>query len=82
MISNSLNVDYSLVSQTMPESVDNEVLPVGSDMSNFLPSKRSFKMACLNINSLVNHADELRAVLAEFSFDILVINAKPNLTDP
>ena len=66
----------------MPESVDNEVLPVGSDMSNFLPSKRGFKMACLNINSLVKHADELTAVLAEFSFDILVINAKPNLTDP
>ena len=39
-------------------------------------------MACLNINSLVKHADELTAVLAEFSFDILVINAKPNLTDP
>ena len=82
MISNYLNVDYSLVSQTMPESVDNEVLPVGSDMSNFLLSKRGFKMACLNINSLVKHADELRAVLAEFSFDILVINAKPNLTNP
>ena len=57
----------------MPESVDNEVLPGGSDMSNFLPSKRGFKMACLNINSLVKHVDELRAVLAEFSFHILVI---------
>ncbi|CAH3032029.1 unnamed protein product, partial [Porites evermanni] len=62
------------VSQTMPESVDNEVLPGSSgpsNMSNFLPSKRGFKMGCLNFNSLVKHVDELRALLAEFSFDIL-----------
>lgn len=82
---NFTNVDYSLVSQTMPVSVDNEVLPGSSgpsNMSNFLPSKRGFKMGCLNFNSLVKHVDELRALLAEFSFDILVINAKPNLTNP
>ena len=31
-------------------------------------------MACLNIDSLVKHVDELRVFLAEFSFDILAIN--------
>ena len=43
-------------------------------MPNFLPAKRGFKMACLNINSLVKHVDELRVLLAEFSIDILAIN--------
>ena len=31
-------------------------------------------MACLNIDSLVKHVDELRVFLAEFSFGILAIN--------
>ena len=31
-------------------------------------------MACLNINGLAKHFDELRVLLAEFSFDILGIN--------
>ena len=31
-------------------------------------------MACLNINNLVKHFDELRVFLAEFSFNILAIN--------
>ena len=43
---------------------------VNRDMSNFLPAKRGFKMACLYINSLVKHVGELRVLLlAEFSFD-------------
>ena len=31
-------------------------------------------MACLNINNLVKHFDELRVFLAEFSFNILAID--------
>lgn len=69
--------DNSLVSLTLPESVENEVHAVNSSLSNassFLPAKRGFKMACLNINSLVKHIDELRVLLSEFSVDILAIN--------
>ena len=43
-------------------------------MSNFLPARHGFKMACLNINRLVKHDEELRVLLAEFSIDILAIN--------
>ena len=67
----------SLDSLTLPESVENEVHAVSSSLSNassFLPAKRGFKMACLNINSLVKHVDELRVLLSEFSVDILAIN--------
>ena len=32
------------------------------DMSNFLPAKRGFKMACLYINSLIKHVGELRVL--------------------
>ena len=72
-----MNVNNSLVSQTLPESVDNAV-PSGISglfyVTNFLPAKHGFKMACLNINSLVKHVDELRVLLAEFSIHILAIN--------
>ena len=43
-----MNVDYPLVSQTLPELVDSEVDSGSSgpsNMSNFLPAKRGFKMA-------------------------------------
>ena len=86
-----MNVDNSLVSQTLPESVQNEVHSGSSglsnvqkflvsketflsNVSNLLPAKRGFKMACWNINSLIKHVDELRVLLAEFSIDILQIN--------
>ena len=74
---NDDNADNSLVSLTLPESVENEVHAVNSSLSNassFLPAKRGFKMACLNIYSLVKHIDELRVLLSEFSVDILAIN--------
>jgi len=38
-------------------------------------------MACLNINSLVKHVDELRVSLVEFSFDILAIINETNLEE-
>ena len=45
-----------------------------SDSCTFLPSKRGFKMASLNITSLPKHIDELRVFLAASTIDILAIN--------
>ena len=39
-----------------------------------VPKGRHFKMACLNINSLTKHIDELRNVLSNQCVDILAIN--------
>ena len=79
-----MNVDYPLVSQTLPELVDNEVhwgSSGPSNMSNFLPAKRGFKTACLNINSLVKYVDELRvSFLLSFHFIFWQL-MKPNLTN-
>ena len=51
---NSMDVDHSLVSHTLPESGENGV-HLGSSglskiMSNFLPAQRGFNMACFNID--------------------------------
>ncbi|XP_066020848.1 uncharacterized protein [Pocillopora verrucosa] len=40
----------------------------------FLPPKRGFKLASLNINSLSVHIDELRILLSDRPIDILAIN--------
>ena len=40
----------------------------------FIPSKRGFKLASLNINSLSAHIDELRILLSDRPIDILAIN--------
>lgn len=39
-----------------------------------VPIRRGFKMACLSINSLTKHIDELRVVLSNQCVDILAIN--------
>ena len=39
-----------------------------------VPKGRGFKMACLNINSLTKHIDELRIVPSNQRVDILAIN--------
>ena len=39
-----------------------------------LPTKRGFKIAALNVNSLSAHIDEIRILLAENLLDILAIN--------
>ena len=45
------------------------------DTYEFLPSKkRVFKLASLNINSLLAHIEELRVLLADLSIEVLVIN--------
>ena len=40
----------------------------------FVPSKRGFKIACLNTRSLSAHIDELRILLADSPIDVLAIN--------
>ena len=42
--------------------------------NNFLPTKRGFKMAYLNITSLTKHIDELRFLLANYPLDVISIN--------
>ena len=42
--------------------------------NNFLPTKRVFKMASLNITSLTKHIDELRILLASYPLDVISIN--------
>ena len=45
-----------------------------SDSFLFVPSKRGFKIACLNVRSLLAHIDELRTLLADRPIDVLAIN--------
>ena len=42
--------------------------------NSFLPTKRGFKMASLNITSLTKHIDELRILLANYPLDVISIN--------
>ena len=42
--------------------------------NNFLPTKRGFKMASLNITSLTKHIDELKILLAIYPLDVISIN--------
>ena len=44
------------------------------DTYEFRPSKRGFKLAALNINSLTAHIEELRVLLADRPIDVLAIN--------
>ena len=45
-----------------------------NDSVSFLPTTRGFKMASLNVTSLLKHLDELRILLAGNSIDVLAIN--------
>ena len=45
-----------------------------SDSFLFVPSKRGFKIACLNVRSLLAHINELRILLADRPIDVLAIN--------
>lgn len=42
--------------------------------NNFLPTKRGFKMASLNITSLTKDINELRTLLANYPLDVISIN--------
>ena len=45
-----------------------------NNISDFIPSRRGFRIAHLNINSLTKHIDELRTLLFDYSIDIISIN--------
>ena len=45
-----------------------------NSISDFIPSRRGFRKAHLNINSLTKHIDELRILLFDYSVDIISIN--------
>ena len=42
--------------------------------NNFLPTKRGFKMASLNITSLTKHIDELRNLFANYPSAVMSTN--------
>ena len=42
--------------------------------NNFLPTKRGFKMASLNITRLTKNIYELRILLANYPLDVISIN--------
>ena len=46
----------------------------GKDPTKILPTMRGLKLACLNINKLTTHIDELRIFLANNDLDVLAIN--------
>ena len=55
--------------------IDEVTKATPSDLTNnFLPTKRGFKMASLNVTSLTKHIDELRILLANYPLDVLSIN--------
>ena len=43
-------------------------------LPNSLPANRGFKIASLNVNSLIKHIDDLRIFLADNPVDVLAIN--------
>ena len=45
-----------------------------NSISDFIPSRRGFRKAHLNINSLTKYIDELRILLFDYSIDIISIN--------
>ena len=66
----------TLPSESTNESTNNGTLHSSNakESSSFLPTKRSFKLASLNITSLPKHIDELRVFLADKPVDALSIN--------
>ena len=48
---------------------------------HFLPRKRGFKLAALNVNKLSTHIDELKILLGENSIDVLAIKLDDSISD-
>ena len=44
------------------------------DSTPLLPIMREFKMASLNVTSLIKHVDELRIILSSNPLDVIFIN--------
>ena len=47
---------------------------ISNDQNLFLPNTSGFKLASLNVTSLLKHIDELRILLANNMIDVLAIN--------
>ena len=45
-----------------------------NNISDFIPSRRGFRIAQLKINILTKHIDELRILLFDYSVDTISIN--------
>ena len=73
------------INESNTATVDNkQTNDVISEPMNFLPNKRGFKLAFLNITSLIKHLDELRVLLVDSPVDVLAINETrldSNITD-
>ena len=82
-----MNAEFTdYVSSEIP-TIENENTEYVNDQSNeipsaksvnfsyhFLPRKRGFKLAALNVNKLSTHIDELKILLGENPIDVLAIN--------
>ena len=73
---NAVSPSVSTFSNDSVSVIDN------STINCFIPKKRGFKLASLNINKLSTHIDEVRILLAEKNFDVLAIQeTKLNMSD-
>ena len=57
-----------------PQHSQNRSNPTKVHIDPIVPRTRGFKLACLNITSLVKHIDELRVLMIDQTPDILAIN--------
>lgn len=61
--------------EPLNESISNDTFSTNPEtLFEFLPTKRGFKLASLNITSLPRHIDELRVLLVNCPVDVLSIN--------
>ena len=65
--SNALPGESVTVTDNQPNSPINQSAPT-------IPIMRGFKLASLNVTSIIKHIDELRVLLVDHSIDVLAIN--------
>jgi exonuclease III len=53
-----------------PTLTDNNI----SSTLNFFANIKGFKIACINVNSLMKHIDEIRFILTSTTLEVLAIN--------
>ena len=72
------------INESNTATVDNkQTNDVISEPKNFLPNKQGFKLAFLNITSLIKHLDELRVLLVNSPVDVAINETRldSNITD-
>ena len=55
---------------TRPSLIENNI----NSPLNFFASIKGFKMACINVNSLMKLIDEIRFILTSTALEVLAIN--------